>query len=81
MKLMKVSVLLLTLISALLCNEAASEQSSFSQLQDSVAEEEFNPRFLKKDSDGAFALLGNNVTFGAMKNLIADPPKPITVKL
>ena len=35
----------------------------------------------KKDSDGAFALLGNNVTFGALKNLITDKPSPITVKL
>merc|ERR1711937_453355 len=35
----------------------------------------------KKDSDGAFALMENNVTIGALKNLVTDKPAPITTKL
>ena len=35
----------------------------------------------KSDSDGLFALLGNNVTRGALKNLVTDKPSPITIKL
>merc|ERR1711981_1167781 len=35
----------------------------------------------KKDSDGVFSLLGENITLGALKNLVTDKPAPITVKL
>jgi hypothetical protein len=36
---------------------------------------------MKGDSDGLFSLLGNNVTRGALKNLVTDKPSPITLKL
>jgi hypothetical protein len=35
----------------------------------------------KSDSDGLFSLLGNNVSRGALKNLVTDKPSPITQKL
>merc|ERR1711981_1176457 len=35
----------------------------------------------KKNSDIASSLLGENITLGALKNLVTDKPAPITVKL
>jgi len=35
----------------------------------------------KSDSDNLSSLLGENITRGALKNLVTDKPAPITVKL
>jgi len=35
----------------------------------------------KSDADNLSSLLGENITRGALKNLVTDKPAPITVKL